>query len=177
MEAWAAFSVGHFLHWEIFSKNHLCQYGQHFTLSVKTKAGGKSYYRSEQSPDTTKVASDLPFQSSPLKCTLSMMKISVKSLHFSADSKLIEYVEHKLSRLSRYFERTVDAEVHLKLQDTGGRIQDKITEIKLHVPGGWLVDKKTARTFEEAVDESVGTLKRQLLRHKEKQVDHRVREQ
>ena len=104
-----------------------------------------------------------------------MMKISVKSLHFNADSKLIEYVEKKLGRLSRYFDRTVDAEVHLKVQDTGSRIQDKIAEIKLHVPGAWLMDKKTGRTFEEAVDESVDTLKRQLLRHKEKISHHHRR--
>ena len=101
-----------------------------------------------------------------------MMKISVKSLHFNADSKLIEYVEKKLNRLSRYFDRTVDAEVHLKVQDTGSRIQDKITEIKIHVPGGWLMDKKTGKTFEEAVDESIDTLKRQLLRYKEKMSSH-----
>ena len=101
-----------------------------------------------------------------------MMKISVKSLHFNADSKLIEYVEKKLSRLSRYFDRAVDAEVHLKVQDTGSRIQDKITEIKIHVPGGWLMDKKTGKTFEEAVDESIDTLKRQLLRYKEKMSGH-----
>lgn len=103
------------------------------------------------------------------------MKISVKSLHFSADSKLIEYVESKISRLSRYFEPTVDAEVHLKLQDTGGRIQDKITEIKLRVPGKWLMDKKTGRTFEEAVDQSVDTLKRQLLRYKDRHTAQHVR--
>ena len=101
-----------------------------------------------------------------------MMKISVKSLHFNADSKLIEYVEKKLSRLSRYFDRAVDAEVHLKVQDTGSRIRDKITEIKIHVPGGWLMDKKTGKTFEEALDESVDTLKRQLVRHKEKINSH-----
>lgn len=109
---------------------------------------------------------------SPLKVKMRMMKISVKSLHFSADSKLVEYVEKKLNRLNRYFERSVDAEVHLKLQDTGSRVQDKITEIRLHVPGGWLMDKKTGKTFEEAVDQSVDTLKRQLLRHKEK-ISHR----
>ena len=101
-----------------------------------------------------------------------MMKIIVKSLHFNADSKLIEYVEKKLSRLTRYFDRAVDAEVHLKVQDTGSKVQDKITEIKIHVPGGWLMDKKTGKTFEEAVDQSVDTLKRQLLRHKEKINSH-----
>lgn len=97
-----------------------------------------------------------------------MMKISVKSVHFHADEKLIEYVEQKLSRLNRYFERAVEAEVHLKLQDTGSKIQDKITEIKIHVPGGWLMDKKTGESFETAITASVDTLKRQLVRHKEK---------
>ncbi len=38
-----------------------------------------------------------------LKIVAIMMKISVKSVHFHADAKLIEYVEEKLSRLNRYF--------------------------------------------------------------------------
>ena len=97
-----------------------------------------------------------------------MMKISVKSVHFHADAKLIEYVEEKLSRLNRYFERSVEAEVHLKLQDTGSKVQEKIAEIKIHVPGGWLMDKKTGGSFETAITASVDTLKRQLVRHKEK---------
>ena len=102
-----------------------------------------------------------------------MMNISVKSVHFHADAKLVEYVEKKVGRLNRYFDRNnVDAEIHLKLQDTGGRIQDKITEVKLHVPGGWMMDKKTGKTFESTINASVDTLKRQLLRHKEKTSQH-----
>ncbi len=98
-----------------------------------------------------------------------MMNISVKSVHFHADQKLVTYIEKKISRLNRYFERSnVEAEVHLKLQENGGRVQDKITEIKLHVPGGWVMDKKTSKTFESAITASVDTLKRQLVRHKEK---------
>jgi putative sigma-54 modulation protein len=98
-----------------------------------------------------------------------MMKISVQSVHFHADSKLVEFVEKKLSRLGRYFDRSVEAEVHLKLQDnSGGKIHEKITEVKLHVPGGWMMDKKVGRTFESAITASVDTLKRQLVRHKEK---------
>ena len=98
-----------------------------------------------------------------------MMNISVKSLHFRADQKLVTYIEKKMNRLGRYFERSeVEAEVQLKLQDNGGRVQDKITEIKLHVPGGWVMDRKTSKTFESAITASVDTLKRQLVRHKEK---------
>jgi putative sigma-54 modulation protein len=97
-----------------------------------------------------------------------MIQISVKSLHFHADAKLLEFIEKKLSRLGRYFDRPVEAEVHLKLQDTGGKIHEKITEVKIHVPGGWLMDKKTGQTFEAAISASSDTLKRQLVRHKEK---------
>jgi putative sigma-54 modulation protein len=97
-----------------------------------------------------------------------MMNISVKSVHFRADEKLLTYVEKKISRLNRYFDRNVEAEIFLKLQDTGSKVQDKITEVKLHVPGGWVMDKKTGKTFESAINASVDTLKRQLTRHKER---------
>ena len=99
-----------------------------------------------------------------------MIQIIVKSLHFHADTKLVEFIEQKLSRLSRYFDKPVKAEVHLKLQDTGSKVHEKIAEVKLHVPGGWIMDKKTGRSFETAITASTDTLKRQLVRHKEKVV-------
>ena len=75
------------------------------------------------------------------------MKISVKSVHFHVDSKLIGFIEKKLSRLSRYFDRgVVNAEVNLKLQDNGSRVQHKITEVRLRLPGNNLIDKKIDTT-------------------------------
>lgn len=100
------------------------------------------------------------------------MNISVKTVHFHADSKLVTYVEKKLSRLGKRFDRIVGIEVHLKLQDNGAKIQEKIAEIHMHVPGGWLMDKKTGKTFESAVNASVDTLLRQLARYKEKLTSH-----
>jgi putative sigma-54 modulation protein len=99
-----------------------------------------------------------------------MMNISVKAIDFSADSKLIAFIEKKLQRLTRYFDREITAEVHLKLQNTGSTIKQKIAEIHLQIPGGWLVDKKSDLTFEHAVAASTETLKRQLIRHKEKTI-------
>jgi putative sigma-54 modulation protein len=104
-----------------------------------------------------------------------MIQISVKSLHFHADEKLLDFIEQKLSRLGRYFDRPVEAEVHLKLQDTGSKVHEKITEVKIHVPGGWLMDKKTGRSFEAAITASTDTLKRQLVRHKEKVITNHPR--
>ncbi|MEY3239162.1 MAG: hypothetical protein RIR11_600 [Bacteroidota bacterium] len=97
-----------------------------------------------------------------------MMNIVVKAIDFSADSKLIEFIEKKLRRLSKYFNREIKAEVHLKLQNTGSSIKQKIAEIHLQIPGAWLVDKKSDLTFENAILASTETLKRQLIRYKEK---------
>ena len=101
-----------------------------------------------------------------------MMKIVVKSVDFHADTKLVEYIEQKLSRLNRYFEKAIQAEVHLKVQDTGSKIREKQVEIRLHIPGNDLMDKKAGKTFESAVVASIETLKRQLVRHKEKVSAH-----
>ncbi|MBK8556138.1 MAG: ribosome-associated translation inhibitor RaiA [Lewinellaceae bacterium] len=96
------------------------------------------------------------------------MKVNVQSVHFHADAKLLSYIERKMDRLSRTFDRIESVDVMLKLQDNGGKVQEKISEIKLQVQGGWLLDKKTGRSFETALNASIDTLKRQLVRHKEK---------
>jgi ribosome-associated translation inhibitor RaiA len=53
-------------------------------------------------------------------------------------------------------------------------VHEKITEVKIHYPpGNWMMDKKTSKTFEAAITASVDTLKRQLLRHKERALPNR----
>jgi putative sigma-54 modulation protein len=101
-----------------------------------------------------------------------MLNISVQSVHFHADKKLIAFVEEKLQKLSRFFDQEVKAEVHLKLHPGPGQIQQKVTEIQLHLPGTWIMDKKTDLTFERAIVESIDTLKRQLIRHKERKTNY-----
>lgn len=101
-----------------------------------------------------------------------MMKIVVKSVDFHADSKLVAYIEQKLTRLNRYFERAIQADVHLKLQDTGSKVREKLVEIRLDIPGNALIDKKSGKTFETATTAAVEALKRQLVRHKEKVTMH-----
>ncbi|MEM7106031.1 MAG: ribosome-associated translation inhibitor RaiA [Bacteroidota bacterium] len=95
------------------------------------------------------------------------MRIETQSLHFDADSKLLEFINKKVNKLTVFFDRIIDAEVTLKLENTG-QIQDKIAEIKLNIPGQILVAKEKSKTFEGSVDTVVSTLKRQLIKHKEK---------
>ena len=96
------------------------------------------------------------------------MKVHTESVQFKADSRLIEFIEQKLAKLDTYFDRIIEARVTLKLENTG-QVKDKIAEIMLSIPGDNIFVKSTDKTFEAAIDHALDTLKRQLIRHKERQ--------
>lgn len=95
------------------------------------------------------------------------MKIRTQSVHFTADQKLLDFIERKVNKLEVFFDRIIGADVTLKLENTG-QVQDKVAEIKLNVPGQTMIAKDTSKTFENSIDIAVASLRRQLIRHKEK---------
>jgi len=99
------------------------------------------------------------------------MNIRTKSIHFDADHKLVEHIETKLQRLNKYFDKIISVDVTLKLQNQG-KIQEKIIEIIVKVPGHTIVAKETDSTFESAYDKVSSSLKRQIVRLKEKVKAH-----
>ncbi len=99
------------------------------------------------------------------------MKIYVQSVNFSADKELISFTEKKVELLEKYFDKVIDAEVFLKVQQTSEK-ENKLVEIKMNVPGDELIVKKTCKTFEEGVSLSTDSLRRQLEKYKEKQRVH-----
>lgn len=101
------------------------------------------------------------------------MKIFVQSVNFNADKGLVEFVEKKVELLEKYYDKIVDAEVFLKVQQTSEK-ENKITELKINVPGDELIVKKVCKSFEEGVSLGVDSLKRQLNRRKEKQRSYQV---
>ena len=98
------------------------------------------------------------------------MKVFTQSVNFNADKQLIELVEDKVSALIKFHDKIVNAEVFLKVQNTSDK-ENKITEIKINIPGSELIVKRETKTFEEGVNTAVDNLKRQLKRSKEKQRD------
>ena len=95
------------------------------------------------------------------------MKINLKSLKFTAKDELKEFVQEKVSKLSRFNDKIISAEVTLFLEDT--KLPDnKVCEIKLIVPGNDDFVKKNAVSFEEAVLNSVETMQTILQRKKER---------
>ena len=95
------------------------------------------------------------------------MNIQIHSVRFDADKKLIDFVHQKLEKLTQFDEEIVNAEVYLRLDKDQER-ENKISEIKLELPGGPLFARKQSKTFEEATDEAIDALKKQITRHKQK---------
>ncbi|CEN38759.1 ribosome hibernation-promoting factor, HPF/YfiA family [Capnocytophaga cynodegmi] len=95
------------------------------------------------------------------------MKVYVHPVDFTVDQKLVDFIQKKMDKLDHFYDKIIEADVHLKLENTSSK-ENKIVEIKVHVPGESLVVKKQFKTFEEGIDSSITPLERMLLKHKEK---------
>lgn len=100
------------------------------------------------------------------------MKLQVHSIHFDADTKLIDFIQKKLDKLETFYDRLVDGEVFLRLNNEG--VENKTVEIKLKVPGSSLFAKEQARSFEAATDLATEALRNQLKKFKTKEREGRV---
>lgn len=95
------------------------------------------------------------------------MKIYINAIQFKADQKLTDVIKKKMIKLEHFFDRVIEARVALKLENAG-QIKDKVMEVRVKVPGDMIIVKETNKTFESALDDCVGTLKRQLIKYKER---------
>ncbi len=96
------------------------------------------------------------------------MKVNVQTPNFAAKDELLEFVQNRLSKLEQFYDKIVFADVFLKVQKTSEK-ENKVVEVLLSIPGDELMVKKEAKTFEEAIDEVVNALERQLKKRKQKQ--------
>lgn len=93
------------------------------------------------------------------------MDVRVQSVKFDADSKLVAFAIKKVSKLNRFFDGIIAAEVTMSL--TPDHNNKKIA-IRLEIPGYDVRSEKQCRTFEEAIRQCVDVLKIQLKKTKEK---------
>ncbi|MDA3930779.1 MAG: ribosome-associated translation inhibitor RaiA [Prolixibacteraceae bacterium] len=96
------------------------------------------------------------------------MNIKINDVHFTADQRLVEFVNKKVSKLDTYFDGIISAEVILKVIKPEST-NNKEVELKLSIPAAdYLFAKKQADTFEEATNLSIEAVRRQLQKYKEK---------
>ena len=89
------------------------------------------------------------------------MQVQVHSIHFDADQKLVDFINEKVSKLGTFHDHIISSEVFLRLEKSDVN-ENKVAEIKLAVPGKDLFAKRQIRTFEEATDGAVESLRRQF---------------
>jgi len=99
------------------------------------------------------------------------MNIQVNAVHFTADKKLVDFLNKKVIKLDTYFDGILSAEVILKI-DKHEAANNKVVELKLSIPStDYLFAKKQADSFEQACDLAVDAIRSQLKKFKEKLQD------
>jgi putative sigma-54 modulation protein len=97
----------------------------------------------------------------------SIMDIDIQSVGFSADQKLIDFINDRLDKLTHFFDNIVACEVYLRVERKSIQ-ENKTVEIKMNIPGKDLFAKKQCDSFEEATVEVVEALRKQIKKHKGK---------
>lgn len=95
------------------------------------------------------------------------MDVKIQSVRFDADAKLLAFVESKMAKLERFADRATGSDVIMKL-DKDHEKGNKVVTITLRLPGDELVAECQAKSFEEAIDNSIDALKKQLERAKDR---------
>ncbi len=96
------------------------------------------------------------------------MNVTMRSIHFAADRKLVQLIKEKLGKLTQFHDNILAVDVGLKLErDTNNR-ENKVVEMKMTVPGDELFAKRQGKFFEEAAINTVEALRSQLIKSKER---------
>lgn len=95
------------------------------------------------------------------------MKLQMSSQKFTADQKLLDFIQKKADKLDQFFDKIIDGEVHLRVDNDEAK-ENKVLEMKLNVPGTTLFVKEKDKSFEAAADSAIEALRRQLKKHKGK---------
>lgn len=93
--------------------------------------------------------------------------VNVNAVNFNVDGKLVDFIQDRMNKLDKYYDKVVSSDVFLKVENTSEK-ENKIAEIKILVPGDDFIVKKQCKTFEEAVDQCADSVERLLLKRKEK---------
>ena len=95
------------------------------------------------------------------------MNVTVQSIKFDADQKLIDFIKRKTSKLEQFLDNIIEGVCYLRLETVDNE-SNKVVELKFNIPGSQLFAKAQAKSFEEATDVAVESLRRQINKHKTK---------
>ncbi len=95
------------------------------------------------------------------------MELRIQSVNFEASDQLKAFAEKKVNKLVKYTEDIIQSEMIMKVVKPDSP-NNKEVSVKLNIKNGESFASKTAGTFEEAIDQCMEALEKQLIRTKEK---------
>ncbi len=96
------------------------------------------------------------------------MNILFNAVHFKADQKLEVFISEKIEKLNKIHDSIIGADVTLKVENSDAP-DNKTTDIRIKIRGYDAHASKTAKSFEEATDQAIDALKKQLQKAKDKE--------
>lgn len=96
------------------------------------------------------------------------MNVNFQSVNYTADTKLIEFTQKRVEKITQFYDHIVDVFVYTKVENSSNKI-NKFAELKIGIPGDDVIVKKTAKSFEEAINQAADSAERVLKRRKKKQ--------
>jgi len=102
------------------------------------------------------------------------MNIQIQSIGFDATRTLQKLINHRLEKIGHVSDRILDGKVILKL-DKSDTHENKVCEIRLVIPGNDLFAKKNAASFEQALDQVIHALEKQVHDWKDKLHDRQIK--
>ncbi|MDB5796179.1 MAG: yhbN [Paucimonas sp.] len=100
------------------------------------------------------------------------MNLLITGHHLDLTPALRQYVEEKVTRLTRHFDQVIEIEVILAIEGTADKDRRQRAEINLRVKGDVLHAESEAQGLYAAIDTVVEKLDRQIARHKGKVQHH-----
>ena len=91
------------------------------------------------------------------------MQVNISGQHLEVTEPLRSYVNEKLERLERHFDKITNVQVILSVD----KLEQKV-EATLHIPGDKVVANAVDADMYAAIDSLTDKLDRQLKKHKEK---------
>lgn len=98
------------------------------------------------------------------------MKIDLSGHHIDITDSLRAYVDEKVGRVEKHFDRVTDVHVILSVEK-----QAQKAEATIHVKGNKIFAHAENADMYAAIDSLADKLDRQIIKHKEKTTNHRTK--
>ncbi|MDT0558863.1 ribosome-associated translation inhibitor RaiA [Ichthyenterobacterium sp. W332] len=100
------------------------------------------------------------------------MTVNFEYHKIASSDRLEDFTKKKLAKLFDHNPFIIKATVYFKSENTESRDSGMICGIQLSVPGPLIFTESSKSTFEDAIQQSIKELKRQLERRKDKMKTH-----